>query len=234
MIFKTFNSNIDKISSKWGIFGRSFNDIGTAIVGRITDINKAFQATGDLVGSIKDSESIWKRLYPSKESIKEQLIDVDSLIPKIDKETFDFDHWINELNDIDKQVKDGTKSWQDYSNGLKDNEKWIAKWGQETEGQIRTQSDLINVNKKARESAIAHNNALKQQTLGAKAATVATKALSAALNMVAMWGITEAISAVVTYLNSYSEAAANAKEGSEAKKSTVSSNRNFYYLTVYF
>ena len=31
---------------------------------------------------------------------------------------------------------------------------------QETEGQIRTQKDLINANKKARESAIAHNNAL--------------------------------------------------------------------------
>ena len=192
MIFKTFNSDIDKISSKWGMFGKSFNDIGTAIIGRINDINKAFQATnGDLIGSLKDSDSIWKRLFPSKESIKEKLIDVDSLIPEIDKETFDFDHWINELNDTDKQVKNGTKSWQDYSNGLKDNEKWIAKWGQETEGQIRTQKDLINANKKAREAAIAHNNALKEQTLGAKAATVATKALSVALNMVAMWAITK-------------------------------------------
>lgn len=192
MIFKTFNSDIDKISSKWGMFEKSFNDIGTAIIGRINDINKAFQATnGDLIGSLKDSDSIWKRLFPSKESIKEKLIDVDSLIPEIDKETFDFDHWINELNDTDKQVKNGTKSWQDYSNGLKDNEKWIAKWGQETEGQIRTQKDLINANKKAREAAIAHNNALKEQTLGAKAATVATKALSVALNMVAMWAVTK-------------------------------------------
>ena len=116
MIFKTFDSNIDKISSKWGVFGHSFNDIRTAIVGRITDINKSFQTTYDLVGSIKDSDSIWKRLYPSKESIKEQIIDVDSLIPEIDKKTVDFDHWINELNDIDKQVKAGTLSWQDYSN----------------------------------------------------------------------------------------------------------------------
>lgn len=174
------------------MFEKSFNDIGTAIIGRINDINKAFQATnGDLIGSLKDSDSIWKRLFPSKESIKEKLIDVDSLIPEIDKETFDFDHWINELNDTDKQVKNGTKSWQDYSNGLKDNEKWIAKWGQETEGQIRTQKDLINANKKAREAAIAHNNALKEQTLGAKAATVATKALSVALNMVAMWAVTK-------------------------------------------
>ena len=43
MMFRTFNSNIDKISSNWGMFEKAFNDIGTAIVGRITDINKAFQ-----------------------------------------------------------------------------------------------------------------------------------------------------------------------------------------------
>lgn len=53
-------------------------------------------------------------------------------------------------------------------------------------------------------------------SFSAKAATVATKALSVALNMVAFFVITEAISAVVSYLNSYTEAAANAKEGSEA------------------
>lgn len=111
MIFKTFDSNIDKISSKWGMFGRSFNDIGTAIIGRITDIKNAFQATnGDLIGSLKDSDSIWKRLYPSEESIKEQLIDVDNLIPENDKNKFDFDGWINDLNNIDKKVKAGTLS----------------------------------------------------------------------------------------------------------------------------
>ncbi len=61
------------MSAKWGIFGRSFNDIGTAIVGRIRDINKGFQSTDDLIGSIKDSDSIWKRLYPSRESIKKSV-----------------------------------------------------------------------------------------------------------------------------------------------------------------
>ena len=56
MIFKTFNSDIDKISSNWGMFGRSFNDIGTAIIGRITDICNAFQATDDLIGSFKEAK----------------------------------------------------------------------------------------------------------------------------------------------------------------------------------
>ena len=42
MIFKTFDSDIDKMSSKWGVFGKSFADIGSAIFGRINDINKIF------------------------------------------------------------------------------------------------------------------------------------------------------------------------------------------------
>ncbi|GFH91539.1 hypothetical protein IMSAGC002_02796 [Lachnospiraceae bacterium] len=223
MIFKTFNSDIDKISSKWGIFGRSFNDFGTAIVGRITDINKAFQATGDLVGSFKDSESIWKRLYPSKESIKEQLIDVNNLIPKIDKENFDFDHWLNELNNVDKQVKAGTKSWQDYSNGLNDNQKWIAKWGQETEGQIRTQSNLVKANQQARASALAHNEAIKTQTLSAKAGKVALQALEMAGNMLAMWAFTKAVQLTATAINDYIHRLDNAKETLSTTQSELSS-----------
>ena len=175
------------------MFGRSFNDIGAAIIGRITDINKAFQTTDDLVASIKDSDSILKRLYPSKESIKEQLIDVDNLIPEINENKFDFDGWINELNSVDKQVKAGTLSWQDYSSSLKDNQKWIAKWGQETEGQIRTQSDLVKANQQARASALAHNEAIKAQTISAKAGKAALQALASAGNMIVMWGINEAV-----------------------------------------
>ena len=202
MIFKTFNSDIDKISSKWGMFGKSFNDIGTAIIGRITDINKAFRATnGDLIGSLKDSDSIWKRLYPSKESIKEQLIDIDSSVPKIDKENFDFDHWINALNNVDKQVKAGTLSWQDYSNELNDNEKWIAKWGQETEGQIRTQSDLVKANQQARASTLAHNEAIKAQTLSAKAHKAALQALATIGNMALMYGATKLIGAFIGFID---------------------------------
>ena len=40
MIFKTFDGSVDKISSKWGIFGRSFNSIGTAICDKIISCNE--------------------------------------------------------------------------------------------------------------------------------------------------------------------------------------------------
>ena len=84
------------------------------------------------------------------------------------------------------------------------------------EGTNKATAQLIGSTKGATVSTEALTTAQKQSTIASKAATVATKALSVALNMVAMWAITEAIGAVVTYLNSYTEAAANAKEGSEA------------------
>lgn len=213
MIFKTFDSDIDKISAKWGIFGKSFNEIGTAITGRISDINKGFhQATDDLLGAFKDTDSIWKRLYPSKETIQSQLIDVDSVIPKIDSDNFDFDNWINGLNEVDKKVKANKSSWQDFSNSLDDNQKWIAKWGEETQGTIRTQEGLIKANQQARQTALAHNEELKQQTLGYKAATLVTKAFSIALNMLASAAISWVISKAYEAIDNYVHRVEKAKE----------------------
>ena len=140
-------------------------------------------------------------MYPKKEDIQKQLIDIDSLIPEIDKETFNFDHWINELNSVDKQVKAGTKSWQDYSNELNDNEKWIAKWGQETEGQIRTQSNLVKANQQARASTLDHNEAIKAQTLSAKAHKAALQALATIGNMALMYGATKLIGAFIGFID---------------------------------
>ena len=168
-----------------------------------------------MIGSIKDSDSILKRLYPSKESIKSQLIDVDELIPEIDKDSFDFDKWINELNDIDKQVKTGTKSWQDYSNGLDNNQKWIAKWGQETEGQIRTQSDLVKANQQARASALAYNEAIKAQTFSAKAGKAALQALATAGNMILFTAITKGIELAGKAFYNYVHRVENAKDANE-------------------
>ena len=196
-----------------GIFGRSFNDFIEASKKRKIAIDDLFTINDiPLKDAKKQVGSFWSYMYPKKEDIQKQLIDIDSLIPEINKETFDFNHWINELNDIDKQVKDGTKSWQDYSNGLKDNEKWIAKWGQETEGQIRTQGDLVKANQQARVSALAHNEAIKAQTLSAKAGKVALQALAMAGNMLLIWGITKGLELAVKGIDNLIHSAEHCKE----------------------
>ncbi len=187
MIFKTFNSDIDKISSKWGMVGKSFNDIGAAIIGRITDINKAFQATDDLVGSIKNSDSIWKRLYPSKESINGKLIDIDSLYPE--RTDGQFSSLLSNLVKIEEKVKSGSGSWQKYFNGLGEGEKWQIEFVQNTDLQKASLSDVKKAYDSARQSALDHNAALKQQTLGAKAASAGLSLLKTAGNAVVSMGI---------------------------------------------
>lgn len=226
-IFKTFDSDIDKISSKWGIFGKSFNDIGTAITGRISDINKGFQATNDLVGSFKNSDSILDRLYPSKETIYSEMIDINKFYSseKLDS-SFDFDGWINKLDKVDQRVKSGSLSWQEYSDSLHDNEKWIAKWGQTTEGTIRTQSDMINAYNTARESAIAYNRSLEQTTFGAKAANVAIKGLSLVANTLMSIGISVAISSVIKVVTDLIEAEKQLQSNAENLGSQLISTNN--------
>lgn len=88
-------------------------------------------------------------------------------------------------------VNANKKTWQDYFNGLRDGEKWQIEFVQNTDLQKASLDDVKGAYNSARESAIAHNAALQQQTLGAKAATVATKALAIAGNMIAMWAISK-------------------------------------------
>lgn len=195
MIFKTFNNDIDKISAKWGIFGKSFNDIGTAISGKISDINKNFQATDDLIGSIKNSgDGIWARLYPTKEQIASLQINVPEII-----DTKKANEYLNIMNQIDAGIHPVLSSYQEWHDELADGEKWIARYAQSTKGQIRSLEGVNEANQQARASALAHNEALKQQTLGAKAATVAMKALSVVGNMLAMYAITKLITAYSDY-----------------------------------
>ena len=211
-IFKTFDSNIDKISAKWGIFGKSFNDIGNAIVGRIKDINKGFQSTDDLIGSIKNSDSVWKRLYPSKEAIKSQMIDVNALYPE--KTDAQFTKLLSKLTQQQNTINTTKGSWNDYFKNLGEGEKWQIEFVQNTDLQKASLYDVKKAYDASRDGAIAHNAALKQQTLSAKAGQVALKGLAMAGNMIAMWAISKGIELLVDTIDEYIHAAEIAREKS--------------------
>ena len=85
MIFKTFNSDIDKWTSKIGVFGKSFNAIFEAKNQRKIDIDDLILYQGvPLSNAKKQVDSLWSYLFPKKVVVQNQLIDVDKLIPKID------------------------------------------------------------------------------------------------------------------------------------------------------
>ena len=75
-----------------------------------------------------------------------------------------------------------------------------------------TGEDLVAANQEARTSAIAHNEALKQQTLGAKAGEIALKGLALAGNMIASWALAKGLELVVKGIDNLIHASENAKE----------------------
>lgn len=187
-IFQTFNSDIDKVSAKWGLFGKSFYNIGTAIHSTISNFNQNFQTTGSLVNSLKDTGiATWSALFPSKESIQEKMIDIKTLYPK--KSDTQFSSLLDTLQNEQKIINSTNSSWSNYFKNLEQGEEWQIEFVKKTDLQKASLDDV-------------------------RAATVATKALSIAGNMLAMWAISKVISWAVKGIDEFIHAAENARKTS--------------------
>lgn len=190
--------------------GKSFNEIGTSIIKKIDNIKKGFQATDDLLGSVKDSNNIQKRFYPNKESIQSKLVNVDELYPKMNDSLAN--NILKNLQQQQQGVSLNKSSWSDYYKKLGEGEKWQIDFVKNTDLQKASLDDIKKAYEKARQSAISHNNALKQQTLGAKAATVATHALATAGNIVAGVLLSLVVGQILQGIDNYIHRVENAKE----------------------
>lgn len=92
-------------------------------------------------------------------------------------------------------IKDsyGEKTWQDFYDSLKDNENYIVDVIKNTDDLSKlTGDDLVQANQKARTSALAHNEAIKAQTLSAKAGKAALQTLATAGNIASYININNA------------------------------------------
>ena len=127
--------------------------------------------------------------------------------------------YLSTLNDVEKKVKKGEKTWSEYYDELNYNEKWVATWGESTEGQIRTSKDF----EEAYNAAHKLNGGLDQMSLGAKAGEIALKGLSLAGNMLASWAITAVIQLVVTAFDNFIHRVEIAKKALSDSKSNFDS-----------
>ena len=235
MIFKTFqNNDIDKWTSKIGFFGKSFNELGAAI-------NGTFKTYIDNIDNFDKDISFWdaikQNFSPKDENgyswIKNSFGEIvskdniDSYIKELDLDSAK--QKLLDIFDWDDLVKNGTKTWDEYFDTCKGGNEYIIDVIKNTDDLSKlTGEDLVSANEKARVSAIAHNNALKQQTLGAKAANVALKGLAMAGNMLVSLGISAIISLAVKGLDNLVHAADNAKESAESfSNSFKSMNEEF-------
>lgn len=154
--------------------------------------------------------------------------DNKSSVPiKYDSKVTNVDDLITKLSELDKAVKRGEYTWQDYSNTLGESNKWVAEWGKSTEGGIRTEEEL----KKAYDAAINYKSGLDQVSLGAKVGEVALKGLSMAGNMLASWAITAVIQLVVTAFDNFIHRVEIAKKALADAKSNFDSVQSEFIET---
>ena len=182
MIFKTFNTDIDKWTAKIGIFGKSFNELGNAV-------RDAFKTTIDNIDNFDEDISFWdalkNNLAPKNENgeswLKNSLGEIiskeniDSYIAELDLDSAK--DKLSEIFDWETDIKNGDATWQDYFDTLQDgSEHYIPDLIKNTDDLSKlTGEDLVKANQAARNATISHNAALKQQTLGAKAGQVALR-----------------------------------------------------------
>lgn len=226
MIFKTFDSDKDTFSSKFGILGKSFEDIGN----RFKKVSDELIATNDY--TISNIANAWKN-----SSIKKDLSD-KFIITKSDIEDKLKDLSVYEQNPSDilkdlQKINNASKldptAWQKYFDTLTEGEKWQEKFVQTNDLTKVSLDDVKNAQNAAKQSAIAYNNGLEQMTIGAKAANVALKGLALAGNMIAMWAISEVVSGIyqlATYSDTLADKAQEVGSAFKESESDISSYKD--------
>lgn len=227
MIFKTFDSNIDKWTSKIGIFEKSFNELGTAV-------NNAFKSAID---NFDENVGFWKSLKNNLFSKKDKDWIKNSLGEIISKENID--RYIVELDldsakeklidifDWEGLVNQNKKTWQDYFDTLDDDEKYIVDLIKNTNDLSKlTGEDLVDANQQARIAIIAHNEAIKNSTLAAKAGKIALQGLAIAGNMLATWAILKGIQLATSAIDHFVNRVKYAQEAMKEAQKAIDESQN--------
>ncbi len=119
MIFKTFDSDIDNMSSRWGIFGKSFSDIGDTIKTKWKQVTDYVAVTND--ATISGMMSAWKGTSPvqflSDDSVVNVLNDYNKALDKGAEATakfFETGTGNDFMNGWLKQLKGAPATMDDY------------------------------------------------------------------------------------------------------------------------
>lgn len=223
MIFKTFDSDKNTFSSKFGILGKSFEDIEN----RFKKVSDELIATNDY--TISNIANAWKNSSVKKDLSDKFIItksDVQDKLKDLSVYEQNPDDILNGLLTQKKLVEANQSSWQDYFNGLKEGERWQVKFVQENDLTKVSLDDVKNAQNAAKQSAIAYNNGLEQMTIGAKAANVAMKGLAIAGNMLLSIGISFVISEGIKLIDNYIHRVDNAKDALEEFNSSVKEQKD--------
>lgn len=140
---------------------------------------------------------------------------------------------LNKLQEYQKQVNEGTTTWDKYFSTLKEGEKYQIGLVQNTDLTKASIKDVMNAQKAGAAEAKAYNASLQKMTIGAKAANVAMKGLALAGNVigsiaisVAIEKIAEGISGIANYEKNLASAAKSAGEAFGQTESDLDSYKS--------
>lgn len=200
MIFKTFDSDKDTFSSKFGILGKSFEDIGN----RFKKVSDELIVTNDY--TISNIANAWRNSSVKKDLSDKFIITKSDIQDKLKDLSVYEKNPQGILDNLLKQkelVDSNQSSWQKYFKGLSEGEKWQTKFVQENDLTKVSLDDVKNAQNAAKQSAIAYNNRLEQMTISAKTANIALEGLKMAANMIVGMLVAEGIKLAITAIDNW-------------------------------
>jgi cell wall-associated NlpC family hydrolase len=209
VIFKTYENDLDGIFNKLGFNKRTFAEWGSqvkeAFNGAETGANKFYTTLNKISSVMKTAFTVPKDKLDWIKNSQDEIVtknNIDSYIPQLSQD--EADGLVKSIQAQSIAVTNGTKNWQDYFQKLDvEGRKHIIDLIKNTKDLSKlTGDDLVQATNAARESALKHNAALQQETLGAKAATLGLEALSVVGNALISMGIGLAISAIIKGVSS--------------------------------
>lgn len=219
MIFKTYENDLDGIFNKLGFNKRTFAEWGSqvkeAFNGAETGANKFYTTLNKISSVMKTAFTVPKDKLDWRKNAQGEIVtknNIDSYIPQLSQEKAD--ELAKAIQAQSIAVTNGTSNWQDYFQNLNiQGQKHITELIKNTKDLSKlTGDDLVQATNAARESALKHNAALQQETLGAKAATLGLEALSVVGNALISMGISFAISAIIKGIDNLAHSAQKCKE----------------------
>ena len=219
MIFKTYENDLDGIFNKLGFNKRTFAEWGSqvkeAFNGAETGANKFYTTLNKISSVMKTAFTVPKDKLDWTKNAQGEIVtknNIDSYIPQLPQDKADGLVKLIQAQSI--AVTNGTSNWQDYFQNLNiQGQKHITELIKNTKDLSKlTGDDLVQATNAARESALKHNAALQQETLGAKAATLGLEALSVIGNALISMGISFAISAIIKGIDNLAHSAQKCKE----------------------
>lgn len=210
MIFKTFDNDLDGITNKLGFSRRSFAEWGKQVS---TSFLEAEGIANKFKNTLKTAFTVPKDYKKNEAGEIITRDNIDSYMPKLS--TDDARNELITLQKFQEEINKTKGSWDDYNDKYKNGREYLLNYAKSNNVLEASVDDIKNANLRNRESTIMYNASLKQQTLGAKAASLGMKALSIAENMVAGALIGLVLSAIVNGLNDLTHAAENASKAAD-------------------